>query len=245
MAPRYRNDTHIWYDLFNEPRIGAFSLTGDAADPNTSTTRDRSQEGKLVTIAGGGTGLELAAKPQAWKVWHDGGFGFIGMQALVDTVRGSGAQNLIIAETIQTASTVSGLIPLKGTGVVYAIHPYFHRNEMAVDWDGLFGQLSHIVPVFVDEWNQYASDRNECALQGPTLVPQFLAYLHAHGIGLVAWGIGNPGTLILQAKDYVTPTSFDSSRPYQCVGNPTSVPPQGAGQLILNYFGQYSQPPPP
>jgi O-antigen/teichoic acid export membrane protein len=229
IAPRYMNDGHVWFDLFNEPRVRA--------------TADQSQVGK-VQVSGGDSVLQLASQLQAWKVWHDGGYGFVGMQQLVDAIRGSGAKNIIIAETIQSASTLSGIIPLRGSGLVYAIHPYFHPNERSSNWPLTFGEVSRYEPVLVDDWSEYASARSLCTPGAPSLVPQFLAYLRGHGIGLIASGIASPGTLVTQAQDYVHPTSFDPSKPYLCVGLPTSDPPQGAGQLIMNYFAQYSQPPP-
>jgi len=184
----------------------------------------------------------VADESQYWQLWHDGGQGFVGMQQIVDTVRGLGAKNIILAEGIHGGSSIAGFLPLSGDNIVYAVHPYFHRTETPAVWVANWGRYADRVPVIVGEWDQYASARAECATDGPRLVPRFLDYLTQHGIGLIVWTLHQPGVLIVHDGDYSHPVSFDPTMPYVCDGLPTHGPPQGSGQLVMDLFKARSKP---
>jgi O-antigen/teichoic acid export membrane protein len=228
MAARYSSDKRIWFELFDAPQVGV--------------SRDAPAAGKVVQLPGGASGLQYQSTTDAWNAWKKGGNGFAGMQDLYDAVRGTGAGNIVIADSIESASTISGVIPLKGSNIVYGLHGYFQRDETPALWGTTFGEVSSVVPVLVVEWSQYASQRAECTVAAPALVPKFLSYLQAHGIGLITWGLEAPGALVVSFNDFVHPTSFDPAVPYVCSGLPTSQPPQGAGQLVMDYFAKYSLP---
>lgn len=186
--------------------------------------------------------LNVPDESEYWRVWHDGGQGFVGMQQLVDTIRGVGANNIVLAEGIHGGSSLAGFLPLSGGNIVYAVHPYFHRTETPSVWVANWGRYADRVPVIVGEWNQYASGRAECANDGPSLIPRFLDYLTSHGIGLIVWTLHQPGVLIVRDGDYSHPVSLDSKTPYVCDGLPTQSPPQGAGQLVMDLFNARSKP---
>lgn len=220
MAKRYLNDPWVFFDIFNEP---------------ISTS-----------------GTDNAA---AWSCWQSGGCSdanntYVGMQTLVNTIRGDGANNLIFAEGLAAGEDIV-LLPsylLTGGNIVYAIHPYFGaQHQSPSDWDTWFGNTASSInaPVVADEWLEYNSaTKGECLSNGPALVSTFLGYLQQKGIGLVAWGFA-PGLLITQnggTWNYTQPTAFAAAQTtWTCQD---AFPPvnetQGSGALVQQYFAQYS-----
>jgi endoglucanase len=87
VAARYANRPQVIFDLFNEP------IPNDNANDNTD-----------------------ASAAASWQCWRDGSAsgactgstasGYVGMQALVTAVRGTGATNVIMIGGIQWANTI-------------------------------------------------------------------------------------------------------------------------------------------
>lgn len=212
LASHYKNNAAVFFDLFNEPNPTALS---------------------------GGDDTE-----SIWSLWQHGGTlagnVYVGLQQLVDTVRGSGAANLVFVDGLATGEDIA-LLPahlITGKNVVYAIHPYLsaqHRTES--DWDTWFGNAATgNFPVVADEWSEYQSDANECFSDAPTIVPRFLAYLRRHEIGLLAYALF-PG-LLIRGWDFRNPTAFDEPT-YTCRATPLAnfdSRAQGSGQLLKAYF---------
>ena len=210
MAPIYAHDPDVWFDLFNEPRLGA-SAAGDSA------------------------GL--------WNIWRNGGSGYVGMQHLVKTVRAR-APNLVLVEGLDKAETLAGLPthPIEGASVAYAVHPYFSGPELSspTAWGENWGNLSGQFPIVADEWGEYESQMASCQQNAPTLVPQFLAYLADHNIGLIAWAL-KPGVLVV-GHDLADPTQFSPGEPFVCAaGDVGSQNGQGVGADVLAYFAAHSR----
>ncbi len=218
LSKHYANNTSVFFDIFNEPRPAELFKSGD-----TDTV---------------------------WNFWQNGGdiggTTYVGFQQLVDTIRNNGAQNLIFADGTAAGEDIR-LLPnhmLTGCNIIYAIHPYMDTNlhHTSQDWDNWFGNATTAgnFPVVADEWSEYQSDRGECLTDAPTVVPQFLSYLRNHGVGLIGYALF-PGTLI-RGWDPRNPTAFD--QPTQvCPPTPfINLDPtaQGAGQLIEQFFVQYS-----
>lgn len=174
----------------------------------------------------------------SWKIWKHGGSGFVGMQTLVDTIRAIAPHNLVIAEGLRQAETLSGVESelLKGSGVVYSVHPYLLPGlQTPQSWDTNWGDLSSRIPILVGEWGEYNERKPQCALDAPQLVPDFLDYLHRHHIGLIAWALV-PGVLV-RGSSLTEPTQFDPGVPWTCTGglDPGSGA-QGPGGDILRFF---------
>lgn len=209
LAPLFKTDPRVWFDLFNEPRLKA--------------------------------GSEAAT----WQVWQlggtVGGVTYVGMQQLVNAVRAGGAPNLVFAEGPHWGETLAGLAghQLTGANIAYAVHSYTAHTR--AQWDLRFGDASATVPVLDDEWSQSAAGKS-CSPDAATWVPQFLAYLRQHQIGLGVWGF-QPGVL-LTSTDTFSPTTIPAG--YDCQrarakgeGHNT----EGAGQFVEQYFRTYSRPP--
>jgi len=207
IAPLYAGDSHVWFDLFNEPV--------ETSDPRSTAEPSAS----------------------SWDIWRDGGHGFVGMQTLVDDIRSVDPSNLIVAEGLAGGKTLDGISGhlLTGGSIVYSVHPYFSpTNRTPGQWDANFGDLSSTIPILLGEWGEYQTTRESCVENAPTLVPEFLSYVTAHHFGLIAWAL-DPGNMI-RGTDLEAPTQFDPGVPYQCVPTSPGPAAQGAGASIHELF---------
>jgi hypothetical protein len=194
IAPRYREDPGVWFDLYNEP------------------------------------------KEDSWSTWRNGSGSVVGMQTLLDDVRAVAPDNLVLAEGLpHTLDGVTGDL-LSGHNVVYEIHPYFFRRDYITPgaWNLDFGDLSGRIPVLIGEWGEWEAASGKCETDAPTLVPQFLSYVRAHHIGLIAYAL-QPG-LMIRGNNLEDPTNFDSGSPYQCSATDTGSGAQGAGADLRALF---------
>jgi hypothetical protein len=189
-----------------------------------------------------------------WNLWQSGGtfngIHYVGMQQLVDTIRATGAENLVLVqgqgagESFDYANFQSHL--LHGTNLVYSIHPYLSTTQHLTqqNWMQWWGQsVENLnVPFVVGEWNE--TPASGCVSNAPAVIPVFLNYIQRLNIGLIAWAL-TPGSLIRGTGNpddpwnWSRPTQFDQA--FQvCVDNinyPYYNPQaQGAGQLIMNFL---------
>jgi endoglucanase len=134
--------------------------------------------------------FEMYNEPESipWSVWLNGGsvcgFTAVGMQQMYNTIRATGANNIVLAGGIDYASHLDGITPLTGNNIVYAIHPYANNGDPDAwsdsDWDNRFGDLSSTQPVIATEFGDF-----QC---GNTTYDQaILDYFKAHDIGFTAW----------------------------------------------------------
>jgi endoglucanase len=189
-----------------------------------------------------------------WNLWQSGGtlngVHYVGMQQLVDTIRATGAENLILVqgqgagESFDYVNFQSHL--LHGTNLVYSIHPYLSSTQhlTQLTWEQWWGQsvMNLTVPFVVGEWNE--TPESGCVSNAPVIVPVFLNYIQRLNIGLIAWAL-TPGSLIrgtgnpADAWDWSRPTQFDQSSQVcvDTINYPDYDPhAQGAGQLIMNFL---------
>ena len=155
----------------------------------------------------------------SWGQWRQA------MQGLLDSIRSSGASNVVWVEGRWWGSTLAGVPLLHGSRIVYSFHhpgspwpgqaPVTRRT-----WHRAFGYLaSRGVPVVDGEFVNYAGGYH---WRNPTVtVPRYLRYLSAHHIGMTAWTLGLPGVL-------------NSST---ALGSATQEP-AGCGQLLKSWFAQ-------
>jgi hypothetical protein len=102
--------------------------------------------------------FELYNEPNSvtWDTWLNGGlyqeYQVHGMQELYDTVRGTGANNLVIVGGLDWAYDLSGVAthPVHGFNLMYATHPY----EPKSNWSTAFQYLltGNVAPVIATEF---------------------------------------------------------------------------------------------
>jgi len=150
VAARYKGDQHVLFELYNEPFVGR--------GPNPPSS--------------------------SWDIWLNGGndsadgFTVVGMQKLYDTVRGTGANNLVLIGGLYWADDLSGISTHKvtGTNIVYAVHAY--QNDSG--WTSAVTSVSQNDPVFITEFGDRSGS---CATATDTTVIQ---YANKQGSGVPA-----------------------------------------------------------
>lgn len=136
--------------------------------------------------------FELYNEPHdvSWEIWKSGGmirdgFHAVGMQQLYDTVRGAGANNLVVIGGLDWAYDLSGVPENRITGynIVYATHPYNTAQRQPGNWDRAWGSLTATDPVIATEFGNLNDP--SCSTDYAAAVIQ---YADAHQAGWTAWG---------------------------------------------------------
>jgi hypothetical protein len=127
-----------------------------------------------------------------WNIWRNGGitpegWQAVGMQQLYDTVRATGAQNIVVIGGLNWAYDLSGVPAnrIAGTNIIWATHPYTDTSGFTrppSDWGRAFGFLTATDPVIATEFGVLQD--NACTTGYDA---QLIAYLDAHFAGFTSW----------------------------------------------------------
>jgi hypothetical protein len=108
--------------------------------------------------------FELYNEPHdvSWDCWLNGcitseGWQAVGVQQLYDTVRGTGANNIVIIGGLDWGYDLSGVpdYRVEGANIIYATHVYDFPHKQAEDWERAWGFLSDSDPVIVSEFGTF------------------------------------------------------------------------------------------
>lgn len=194
LATIYKSYPNVLFELFNEPHPSTWAcwLSGCSVT-DTSYSPDCNCTETLT-------------------------FNSVGMQALVNAVRGTGASNLVIVAGMDWGFNLSQIPTYKITGsnILYDTHPYPYAEKMPNSWDAAFGKLSATYPIISAESGQY-----DC---GTGFMSQLLAYFDAHHISWVAWA------WVVQGSQCGYPLLIQDYR---------GTPVPGMGQLIYMHLRSY------
>ena len=236
MSKRYGNRLPVIFDLFNEPRLGR----------NPRTNR-------------------LYSRGRTWQLWKRGGAiagkRYLGMQALVDTIRiKEHVDNVIWAEEpwyLDPDMLLTDELPqhlLRGKNIVYAFHKVT-LDERSPSFRALKAVAARGIPLVDSEWSQFAAVGRpwECQDRAYAGVPRFLAFTQEAQIGVIAWSL-QPGALVkgpLGVDTVHDGNDFQFTTNPQDLATPNVMKPsyachrsslgQGAGALIQDFFGRYSE----
>jgi endoglucanase len=157
VAETFKDDGRVLFELYNEPKMLSWEVWlngGNVVDNYYDSTTKQMQ---TVTFAA------------------------VGMQQLYDTIRATGAKNLVIAGGINWAYDLSGVAshPIQGEGIMYATHPYNYANKQPADWDQSWGFLTETAPVIVSEFGAF-----DCTTD---YVQQLIDYADAHAASWTGW----------------------------------------------------------
>lgn len=155
VATRFKNNPAVIFDLFNEPY----------PDSNQNTTA-------------------------AWSCWKNGGtcpgvsFQAAGMQRLVDTVRATGAHNVIILSGIQYANSLSNWLayePSDSTNQLTAgLHTYdWNLCNSLTCWNNTVAPVATQVPVISAEIGEGSGTAN--------YINSYMSWADPLGISYLAW----------------------------------------------------------
>jgi endoglucanase len=197
--------------------------------------------------------FELYNEPHdvAWDTWRNGGPTFegwtaVGMQQLYDTVRATGAENIVVIGGLNWAYDLSGVPANRITGhnVVYATHPYTDTGGFTrppSDWGRAFGSLTATDPVIATEFGVLQDTACTTGYD-----QQLIAYLDGHFAGFTAWA-WFPGGCTFPAliDDWAgTPSPTGAVVKAALLGypdDPPASPPRALGPDVNFTFGHGPQ----
>jgi endoglucanase len=155
IASHYKGNPNVWFELYNEPYpSGGWSVW---------------ENGGSVTCS-----ALVGGKTATWNA--------PGMQSLVNTVRATGATNIVIAGGLAYSSNLNGAPSLTGGNVAYAIHIYRQSGSSfsSAGWSSQLGTTPTKSPVISTEFGDQVCD-------GQTFDQQLLTFFHANNIGYTGW----------------------------------------------------------
>lgn len=184
-ARAYRNHPAVLFDLYNEPHDVSWDIW---LNGGTVTEKDR-QRGFTQTYEA------------------------VGMQALLDTVRGAGAKNVVIAGGLDWAYDMSGILAgkllsdPKGNGVIYANHAYPFKGDTVEQWITKMETATKTLPVIVSEFG--ADARGRGGQTGEQWVRHVLQALQDHHWHWTAWDLHPAaGPRLISDWNYTPTPSF-------------------------------------
>lgn len=199
-ATRYKNHPAVLFELFNEPH----SISWPVWQKGGSLDGEANKNAPKVTA-------ENQIKSE--------GETSVGMQALVDAVRSTGARNIVIAGGIGWGYDISGVLDgyaleeKGGNGIVYSSHVYPWKK----DWQKKFLDVAEKYPLFIGElgapekWEDFAfipvNERYEdlAKLEWP---PDMLGLIQKHKLHWTGFSF-HPrcGPMVISDWNY-TPTPY-------------------------------------
>lgn len=196
VAARYKNHPAILFELFNEPHGTSWAVWRD---------------GGFVEDAKASADEDAFLTP-AERALHKKGFHAVGVQALIDAVRGTGARNIVIVGGLDWAYDLSGVArgfapdERGGNGLMLAAHIYPQKT----DWAGKVLIVQDRYPVIVSECGantkKFSFLPAESQEDAATWVPRLLGFIQTNRLHWTAFSL-HPGSAPMLISDWrYTPT---------------------------------------
>ena len=141
---------------------------------------------------------------------YTGTYEAVGMQALLDTVRATGAKNVVVAGGIDWAYDLSGILDgrqlsdPKGHGVLYANHAYPFKGDTVERWAAKMKTASQTLPIIVDEFG--SDPPGGAGESGEQWVRHVLQVMKDQNLSWAAWDMHNGAAPCLISDWNYTPT---------------------------------------
>ncbi len=164
VAPIFKSNTNVLFELYNEPHPNSWNCWSSGC----AITNDNTLPGKSYNYTG------------------------VGLQALVNAVRGTGATNVVIVSGMNwgfdlSQSQQSGIrLTDSGNNLAYDSHPYNYPGKQSSNWDAAFGFLTATAPVMSLESGEY-----DC---NTTYMAPLLAYFDARQMSWIGWAWYSTGS---------------------------------------------------
>ncbi len=196
VAAKYKNDPAVLFELFNEPHGISWEVWrngGFVADKNAPADED------------------AFLSPEE-KALNTKGFHSVGVQALLDAVRSTGARNIVIAGGLDWSYDLTGIADgfaldeKGGNGLAYAAHIYAQKR----DWLGKVMIVADKYPIIVSEvganTKKFAFMPADSQEDAATWVPRMLGFIQANKLHWTAFSL-HPGSAPVLITDWkYTPT---------------------------------------
>ncbi|MEZ0215903.1 MAG: glycoside hydrolase family 5 protein [Rariglobus sp.] len=212
-AARYKNHPALIFDLMNEP----FDTTWE------------------VWRNGGFVGEKLTADQAAFLSAEEKaktrGFQSPGMQKMLDTVRATGAKNMILVGGLDYAYRLDGILDgyglddPNGQGIIYACHIYPWKSG----WQKYLLNAAAKYPILLGEVGADAKKMTFMPLEQQedweTWTPAILGLIQQHKLNWTAWCF-HPGASPRMLLDWdYTPTPFWGQQAKDAIGGKQFPPP--------------------
>jgi hypothetical protein len=196
VATKYKNHPAVVFEIFNEPH---------------GTTWEVWRNGGFVEDSKASADEDAFLTPEE-KALNKKGFHSVGVQALVDAVRGTGAKNIVIAGGLDWSYDLTGvangfaLDEKKGNGLMYAAHIYAQKK----DWLGKVMIVADKYPVIVSELGantkKFTFMPAESQEDAETWVPRMLGFIQKNKLHWTAFSM-HPSSAPMLITDWkYTPT---------------------------------------
>jgi endoglucanase len=196
-AARYKNHPAVIFDLFNEPHGISWEVWRDGG--YVSANKKGVDESAFLT--------------EEEKIKNNAGFRSIGMLALLNAVRETGARNIVLAGGLAWANDLSGITKgfaledRDGNGVIYSWHTYnWHKG-----WANIV-PVAEKYPILVGEFGADTHKMDFIPLDAQedpyTWVPDMLGFIQKHKLHWTGWCLHPKATPVLISDWDYTPTPF-------------------------------------
>lgn len=171
-AREYRNRSGVLFDLYNEPHDVGWDVWRDGGEVE-ETRRDGAGQGAFTPVK----------------------YRTPGMQALLDAVRGTGADNVAVVGGLDWAYDLSGFLrgyalkdTRRGHGLVYACHAYDNKNDPVPSFLAKLDAALPKIPVIVSEFGDQPKTPTAGGRPTPWLA-SVLGALEARQCDWIAWDL--------------------------------------------------------
>jgi hypothetical protein len=160
-----------------------------------------------------------------WQQWLNGGmidengvtYHSPGMQGILDTIRATGATNVVVPEGEDYGDDLSGItngfaLTDSAHNIMYQAHLYPGAAETDAQRDAIVSAVAAISPLYVGEWGPDPRANPVTGVPEPSpagWTQNMLAWLDAHSYSWTAWSM-NPETYPILISDFTnyTPTDY-------------------------------------
>jgi endoglucanase len=196
VATKYKNHPAVIFELFNEPHDTSWEIWRNGGFIEDS--KAPADEDNFLT-------------PEE-KALNKKGYHAVGMQALVDAVRGTGAKNIVVCGGLDWSYDLSGIAKgfaldkKGGNGLMYATHIYAGKRN----WAGKVLVVADKYPIMVSELGantkKFTFMPAESQEDAATWVPRVLGFIQQHKFHWTAFSL-HPGSAPVLISDFnYTPT---------------------------------------
>ncbi len=199
IAEKYKNHPAVLFELFNEPHDISWEVWrngGPVADQKKVAEAKKNGE-------------PLAENNEKLIAFRS-----VGMQKLIDVIRESGANNIVVVGGLDWGYDLSGILngyaldDKGGNGIVYSSHVYPWKS----DWQGKFLDLADKYPLFIGELGGEVErmpfippERHEDPY---TWAPDMLGLIQKHKLHWTGWCFHTKSSPRLLADWDYTPTPY-------------------------------------
>lgn len=197
VAEKYKNHPAVVFDIINEPHGISWEIW-----KNGGFVEEKKK------------GVDESAFLSEEEKKKNQGFESPGMQKLVDEIRRTGANNLIVAGGLGWSFNLSGILEgfaledKTGNGIMYATHVYnWHKG-----WENAFLKVAEKYPILVGETGADPNKMNfipaEAQEDPATWVPDLLGLIQKHRLNWTGWSFHGWATPVMISDWKYTPTPY-------------------------------------